>query len=147
MTHIEPRTPPWPCSDCRNAGLYFLRLRTIDYQLRTELLVTPLLTLFSSLRCSFVFLRCLPSLLFEYDTTDWGTVGYRNAFGNLGLSAVSAVSADVYRIRGNSGLTRPLTNVSGALHARRRRLSHHRNRHDFFLLENSFFFNINAMQK
>lgn len=71
MTHIEPRTPPWLCSDCRNAGLYFLRLRTIDYQLRTELLVTPLLTLFSRLFVARSFSFAVFPPLFERH--DWGT--------------------------------------------------------------------------
>lgn len=29
-THRIAHTPPWPRFDCRNAGLYFLRMRTID---------------------------------------------------------------------------------------------------------------------
>lgn len=73
-THRAAHTPPWPRSDCRNAGLYFLRMRTIDWQLRAELLARLPLRRF--LASSLLFRFPLPSShYFSNDTADWERSG------------------------------------------------------------------------
>lgn len=83
-THRIAHTPPWPRSDCRNAGLYFLRMRTINYQLRTVLThpTLPFSRIFVTLSFSFVLFLLL------FDTANWKRLG-TETFGNLALSVTS----------------------------------------------------------
>lgn len=83
-THRIAHTPPWPRSDCRNAGLYFLRMRTINYQLGTVLThpTLPFSRVFVTLSFSFVLFF---SLLF--DTANWKRLA-TETFRNLPLSVI-----------------------------------------------------------
>lgn len=86
-THRIAHTPPWPRSDCRNAGLYFLRMRTINHQLRTVLThpTLPFSRIFLTLSFSFALFLLL------FDTANWKRLG-TETFGNLALSVTSMMS-------------------------------------------------------
>lgn len=86
-THRIAHTPPWPRSDCRNAGLYFLRMRTINHQLRTVLThpTLPFSRIFLTLSFSFALFLLL------FDTANWKRLG-TETFANLALSVTSMMS-------------------------------------------------------